>query len=443
MGHGALFVKYDKPNYKLHFAILVAIIATSVVLSLQVSKKKQATDIVAMKEPVPIDSVASRTELSASVNETQISEAALIPMVSETPSSFIAQIESQSTTLASVNSVAASDSNSTIAELNDANNQSEIVSQPDQDSPMFSNLANESQDTEPNNKDLPETTATAKVVEKTETDIAVTSASEEERLNEVSENDVIEQVGNKPQRKIVADTVVNVDGNSDENNIQVSMNNDDKAKVEKLKNSNTISLDDVYHKQQQNFLNTLARSVEKDNTADNSVKKIRDAIKNDKPIETATDAVESRVKVKQKVASLDKNKLGISNSEKKNRLLSRITRGELNNVLSQFTYYYNSGDIKRLMNLFNDQATTNGQSSKQGIKNDYADLFSTTQARRLMLKNIKWNLDSARASGAADFEVVIQSKNGEQRSSLKGVLSISAVKGADGIFITRLFHEVH
>ena len=454
MGHGALFVKYDKPSYKSHIAILLAIIAVSVFLSLKVAKNKEATNFVALKQPVPIDSIAAQPELPASNIEAQFKTDSEDTKEKLSIDPFVAEIvKPKPVTLASLETDTVTDATAVDhAQTIESQVESAIVAA------VAADVANSTSLDLLENRDS---------ISNSQTQTAELTASSDAALES---GEAIENTGsNHSAEKLAAENIdsgatqvseFSSNGSSEKtvamSGVAEAEVGDVKQKIEKLKTTNSISLDEVYNKQQQNFLNTLAKSASTSDEADHTVKKIRTAISEDRTLDSDSDAKTIQpVKVKQSVSSSGKTTMPAqpkSNTEsaygkntvaKLNNIKAvSITRSELNNVLSQFTYYYNSGDIKRLMNLFTESAYTNGQNGKQGIKNDYADLFNNTVARRLMIKNIKWDLNESIAKGAAEFEVIVQAKNGTNKNSFSGSLSITAVKDPNGIYITKLFHHI-
>jgi hypothetical protein len=118
------------------------------------------------------------------------------------------------------------------------------------------------------------------------------------------------------------------------------------------------------------------------------------------------------------------------------------TTKELNRILSNFTNSYNKGNIGQLMALFDDNARTNDRSSKRGIQADYAELFNNTKSRKLMINDVNWRVNQGKAEGAATFEVVVRPKNSTQASRIRGSIRIVAEKNAQGVYITRLVHDI-
>ena len=255
----------------------------------------------------------------------------------------------------------------------------------------------------------------------------------------------------------------------------------EETELAKTDNQTTNKLDQVYQQQNDRFLQTLAKSAELETQEPIDIQKLKEAIRSDKPLIPAkeksttteiakapasaaakiTDSDQLQVKSHKNeivspeqpsVANLQSNskqniqkaslKTDINIAAKNKALISIMTKGELDNVISQFARSYNAGDINRLMALFTDNAKTNDQKNKIGIKSDYATLFNNTQKRNLMIKNIKWDVDNEKAEGAAAFVVTVQPKNSVESNLYQGKIKITAVRKSDRVYISRLIHEV-
>lgn len=248
----------------------------------------------------------------------------------------------------------------------------------------------------------------------------------------------------------------------------------DKKLPEKRDSSN--ALDAVYDEQQDRFLQTLAKSAVTESKESVEVKKLRQAILQDKPLKPNASAEQGKPsklkhnnqqvakagdkdwqsgpvtktakhKLQRKQASSKDNKVvrvaaHESRSTLNNPQAPQLTKRELDKILSRFTRSYNNGNINQLMSLFHDTAVTNDRSNKRGIEADYEELFNNTLSRNLMIKKIDWRVRKGKAEGAAIFEVIVQPKNGEQPSHYRGNIKIVAEKKSQGIYITRLLHDV-
>ncbi|NOZ52226.1 MAG: hypothetical protein GXP08_03630 [Gammaproteobacteria bacterium] len=233
------------------------------------------------------------------------------------------------------------------------------------------------------------------------------------------------------------------------------------------------TLDEVYNKQQDKFLQTLAKraDVEQQAAMANNEKKKKSPVKTNqhdgektvpkptlvretprvaKPPEVLRVSLNQTVQAKPQTVALN---APVTNPEQvvalrpektvSDTASSVSTELELERFLSRFTYFYNSGDINRLMALFADNASTNDSRGKRNIKADYIDLFNNTHARRLMINQVKWQVNNNNATGAGDFIVTVLNKNNRERHSIKGKLTITAIKQSQGYYISTLLHDLN
>lgn len=399
MGHDAFLERHSRPNYKLHVFILMAIVGVSVFLSTQVEKSKQNTDIAALKKPVPIDSLA--IESNPGTNS--------IPVI-KPPVVTASQTES----------------------LGD-----EVVAEYAFD-------------------DGPKVAANQ-----------MTGAHLEEVENATPQNISTGDAG----LIATAEAASTPDVAKNEESLQVA------ETEEGITTKRSASkMDTIYQQQQDRFLLTLAKTAELESKESFDIQRLKDAIRNDKPLSGddknaniggspenksgGRDEKQSPTFVKvsentdvQRTAKKNKQKINIARSRlvttkvdnsrfNKNNDEVFLTKGELDKVLSQFTLYYNKGDINRLMTLFSVNASTNDQHSKLGIKADYNELFANTDTRNLQIKNMQWSLGKSKAEGKASFVVTVQQKNSNEQNLLQGNLKIIAVKEERGVYITHLLHEL-
>ena len=117
------------------------------------------------------------------------------------------------------------------------------------------------------------------------------------------------------------------------------------------------------------------------------------------------------------------------------------TNEELQLLIARFVTYYDDGDVERLMGLFSREAQTNETASLADIRKDYADLFRTTESRRINIKSLTWKTSGKLAVGSGMFEATIQPQNTKNFRTVKGKIRISATKSDQNVFITRLLHS--
>ncbi len=118
------------------------------------------------------------------------------------------------------------------------------------------------------------------------------------------------------------------------------------------------------------------------------------------------------------------------------------TASELQALVSRFLDAYQRGDIVKLMSLFADEAKSNDQPTKAGIRKDHVDLFTTTKVRKMTVNNFIWANEADRANGVGDFQVMVQPNNSDKFTTVQGKLRIIAKKTPSGVLITHLLHTV-
>jgi len=277
--------------------------------------------------------------------------------------------------------------------------------------------------------------------------------------------------------RIALDDVTRQVASPDEQSNNLAQNTSDEVSARPARSYAGSSLDDVFSKQQDKFLQTLARNAileqqmqavntETTGSIPEKTKKsdMESVTQTSTPPPTVTLALESRATQRSNVinASLtippqnDARPLASNTAFSSQQAIAPVlsdtvndsvvfvpSETELERFLSRFTYFYNSGDINSLMALFTDNASTNDSRGKNNIKADYVDLFNNTHARRLMIKHVKWQVDSNEATGDANFIVTVLNKNNRERSSIEGKLTITTVKQSQGYYISKLLHNLN
>ncbi len=403
MGQNAFVESYKKPNYRLHVVIFLAIIAFSVFLASQVEKAKENADIAALKNPVPIDSIAIEANSSDNAEINNNVPTVKSPVVTNT-------IE--------VNTVASISESDQEYSFEPAENQNSLqnLAQLQTEEPLS-----------PNEEDF-------------------SSNTEQQVAETMAESTIAQQnMQNSDPQNLIADD----------------------------------PMDQAYQQQQDRFLQTLAKTAQLSTKESVEIKKMKKAIREDKPLrsteiassnatstttanahrsesvnQTQNQTIQPVAPAQPQAIAVNmqlpgKNNAGKQDIKKRTRSESatrpsmlQLTRGELDQIVTQFAHSYNKGDINRLMALFAENAITNDQNSKLGIKADYAELFNNTKTRKLMIKDIKWKMGEDKAEGAANFVVTVQPKNSVERNLYHGYIKITAIKQYKDIYITRLIHEL-
>lgn len=403
MGHNMFLERHKKPNYKIHIVIFMFMVGVSIYLSTQVEKNKDKTNFVALKKPVPIDSVT--IDDNSPVNQ-------LRPTV-QTP------VSNPPVTLAS------------FANQNDSAPVSEYAFEQKADMSALESVAEQPQAND---------AAGSSAAKPTDTEVKSNSNTTIEASVSAA------QAENPPVKKSAA-----IPG----------------------------SLDRIYDEQQDRFFQTLAKNAVVDKQESMEIKKIKQAIMQDKTLpektstsrqsatangikKPATRTVKSKTidtasrpfkrPSNQQVTAKKSNNIRVAINEAKpvasrsgeslNHNAPVLTETELDNIVRQFTRSYNKGNIDMLMALFHEGASTNDRKNKDGIEADYAELFSKTRTRNLMIKQINWQLRQGKAEGAATFEVTVQPINSAQATRYQGQIRITAEKQNQDVYITRLIHQL-
>lgn len=136
------------------------------------------------------------------------------------------------------------------------------------------------------------------------------------------------------------------------------------------------------------------------------------------------------------------SKFYFTNDDVKGAQASNISHAELNRFINTFVAAYENGKLNELMGLFAKNARTNDQTSRAGIRKDHEELFSSTRARQMFLKNMNWNYASNSATGQGDFEVLVQPNNSNEFVSYKGRIEIAVEKSGNRMNITRMLHNI-
>lgn len=72
---------------------------------------------------------------------------------------------------------------------------------------------------------------------------------------------------------------------------------------------------------------------------------------------------------------------------------------QLQALLKRFVSAYQEGDLDKFLALFSPDVSTSDYAGKPALRQDYAQFFSSTQARELQLKALKWRIEGGTAQG--------------------------------------------
>jgi hypothetical protein len=153
------------------------------------------------------------------------------------------------------------------------------------------------------------------------------------------------------------------------------------------------------------------------------------------PQESGTDASSS--------AKPDRNKSGLNVATIAPTPASprHISQPELDTLLKRFVFVYQAGDIEQFLNLFANDVRTNDRTSKAGLREDYEDLFGTTDMRQMVLGNVTWEVNDNHANGWGNFEVKVRKAGPEEQIKIfNGSLTFQVDKIDGRLQIKKLYH---
>ncbi len=118
----------------------------------------------------------------------------------------------------------------------------------------------------------------------------------------------------------------------------------------------------------------------------------------------------------------------------------QINQAELTTLLKRFVFVYQAGDIEQFLNLFASDVRTNDRTSKAGLREDYEDLFNTTDMRQMVLGNVTWEVSDNQANGWGNFEVKVRKAGQETIKAFNGSLTFQVEKIGGRLQIKKLYH---
>lgn len=119
---------------------------------------------------------------------------------------------------------------------------------------------------------------------------------------------------------------------------------------------------------------------------------------------------------------------------------NQISRTELALLIKKFVFVYEAGDINQFLSIFDEDVRTNDRTSKAGLREDYEELFGTTNLRQMVLENVTWEFSDNQAYGWGNFQVKVRKTNEEQIKAFKGSLTFHVGKRDGQLFIKHLYH---
>ncbi|MDH5216609.1 MAG: AAA family ATPase, partial [Gammaproteobacteria bacterium] len=117
-----------------------------------------------------------------------------------------------------------------------------------------------------------------------------------------------------------------------------------------------------------------------------------------------------------------------------------ISKTELNGFMQSFALSYEEGELEKFMTLFANNAVTNDQTEKSGIRKDYEALFNATEMRVIEVTNLNWKTKDMLARGKGDFVVTILMKNNKNMRRITGQMSFGVVKENGRLLFSEMLH---
>jgi len=112
---------------------------------------------------------------------------------------------------------------------------------------------------------------------------------------------------------------------------------------------------------------------------------------------------------------------------------------QLSGLLAQISEFYEKGDLEALMSLFDENARIE-KGGKTRIRGDYADLFRTTEARELYIRDVMWTRRGEVVHGEGRFEARVVRKGESAVRIFNGSVRIEIVRRNNAPLIIGLFH---
>ena len=123
-----------------------------------------------------------------------------------------------------------------------------------------------------------------------------------------------------------------------------------------------------------------------------------------------------------------------------NSLVNKINPSSLDDFVNYFIKYYQMGDIKSFMSLF-DLQVKSSEGGYSYIYDDYSDFFRSTKLRKMDLGAFSWTFGDNYASGMASYVVNIIGVDGEEKKQ-SGFVSMGVVYRSGTILITSIDYKV-
>ncbi len=110
---------------------------------------------------------------------------------------------------------------------------------------------------------------------------------------------------------------------------------------------------------------------------------------------------------------------------------------DLKILLSKLTSAYESGNLRKLVSVFAENARSNDKTSLNAIEDDYRKLFDVTDMRKMMISDIQWKKVKNQMHGTGNFQLVVREKGAGRVTSYDGSIVLDVAQSTRGIVITQ------
>lgn len=116
---------------------------------------------------------------------------------------------------------------------------------------------------------------------------------------------------------------------------------------------------------------------------------------------------------------------------------------ELERLIGRFIGSYELGDIDRFMVLFHEDAKAGEKKdNKTTTRKEYADLFTSTQLRQMMLQGLRWEKGEELARGQGRFLARVAGRGDPHIREYAGSIRVEVENVGGDLLIKGLFHSV-
>jgi len=117
------------------------------------------------------------------------------------------------------------------------------------------------------------------------------------------------------------------------------------------------------------------------------------------------------------------------------------TPSELQDLVTQYITAYETGDVAELMHLFANATWTSSRTGLVEMKQNYQNLFTTTDGREMFVKDMNWSFKDKKAMGTGELTLTYHTKD-DKIISQKGKIRVVATRNGDQVRFTQMFHIV-